>query len=495
MPWDANSSRPDSEATVLVRSGGGSSTTEVTQPTGGRILIVDDDRVLLNSLADFMRREGHEGIVTTSVTGALQTLDRNSCDLVISDVKTPADSDFELLRAVHQRWPDLLVVIVTAAGTIESAVRAVKLGAFDYLTKPINEGALRLLIQRALRHASVLRENRALRRQLEDRKKLDNVIGQTYRMQRVFDLVEAVADSKATVLMHGETGTGKSLIARSLHYRSHRRERPFVEVSCGAIPETLLESELFGHVKGAFTGALADKQGKFRYAEGGTVFLDEIPCASPASQAKLLRILQDKQFEPLGSNQTFTADVRVILATNVDLQKEVAEGRFREDLYYRINVVNIELPPLRERLADIPILAEHFLAHYCQQHGRRVLGFSEEVLQYMQRYHWPGNVRELENCVERAVVLTRNRHILKEDLPPQLLQTVETKARLLAASTARPLPLKDELAEPERRIIQAALDANEWNRGRTAEVLSINRTTLYKKMKRYGLLSPNGGRC
>lgn len=309
-------------------------------------------------------------------------------------------------------------------------------------------------------------------------------------MQRVFELVKTVADSKVTVLMRGETGTGKSLIARATHQLSQRCDRPFVEVSCGVIPETLLASELFGHTRGAFTGAVSDKDGKFRAAEGGTLFLDEVSCASPTLQIKLLRVLQEKQFEPLGSNQTLNADVRVILATNMDLQEEVRAGRFREDLYYRVNVVNIELPPLRERLSDIPPLAEHFLRTYTQNTSRRILGFSEDALECMQRYAWPGNVRELENCVKHTVVLTRNERILKEDLPPQVVRAAARPVGLFVPGESATLALKAALADPERQIILAALEANDWNRKQTAEELHVNRSTLYKKMKRFGIEPP-----
>jgi DNA-binding NtrC family response regulator len=283
-------------------------------------------------------------------------------------------------------------------------------------------------------------------------------------------------------------------VARAIHQRSQRRARPFVEISCGAIPETLLASELFGHVKGAFTGALADKDGKFRAADGGTIFLDEVACASPSLQVKLLRILQERQFEPLGSNRTATVDVRVILATNVNLAQEVEAGRFRPDLFYRINVVNIDLPPLRDRLTDIPLLAEHFLRKCAHQCGKRRLAFTEPALQCMQRYRWPGNVRELENCVERAVVLTRGEQIDVADLPPAVVRASESDATMFSADRGRPLTLKEALEEPEKRIIQAALEANAWNRQKTAAVLDVNRTTLYKKMKQYGLEEPRKGR-
>ncbi len=457
---------------------------------GARVLLVDDERAVLDSLTRFLTTDGHQVVGVGSASEALMELERSSFDVLIADVILRDGNGVDLLRTVRERWPDLLVVAMSGYGTVESAVEAMKLGAFEFLSKPVRMDAIRQVTRRAIEQQSLLRSNRSLRRVLDAPYSLEVPIGRTYQMQRVFDLIDAVADSKTTVLIHGETGTGKSLIARAIHQRSQRRSRPFVEISCGAIPETLLASELFGHVKGAFTGALSDKDGKFRAAEGGTIFLDEIACAPPSLQVKLLRVLQERQFEPLGSNRTYTADVRVILATNVDLAAEVQAGRFRADLYYRINVVNIELPPLRDRLTDIPLLAEHFLRKYSHQCGKRGLSFTEDALRCMQRYHWPGNVRELENCVERAVVLTRGQQIELADLPPVVIRASETSPALFSTQLGRPLTLKEALEEPERRIIRAALEANDWNRQKTAAVLNINRTTLYKKMKRYGLTRP-----
>ncbi len=463
-----------------------------------RVLLVDDERVVLESLKRFLAADSHNVVAVGSAKEALLELEHNTFDVMITDVILHDGNGVDLLRTVRQRWPELLVVAMSGYATIESAVEAMKVGAFEFLSKPVRMDEIRQVVARAVDQQDLLRANRSLRRVLDTPFNVDAIIGRTYQMQRVFDLIEAVADSKSTVLIHGETGTGKSLIARAIHQRSQRRGRPFVEVSCGAIPETLLESELFGHTKGAFTGALADKDGKFRAAEGGTIFLDEVACASPGLQVKLLRVLQDRQYEALGSNRTETADVRVVLATNTDLAREVEEGRFRADLYYRINVVTIELPPLRDRLTDIPLLAEHFLQKYAHQCGKHLLGFSEESLQAMQRYRWPGNVRELENCVERAVVLTRAHQIEKEDLPPNIVRAAESDISLFSAEHGRPLTLKEALAEPEKRIIEAALEANDWNRQKTAAVLDVNRTTLYKKMKSYGLLDagpkqPNAG--
>jgi DNA-binding NtrC family response regulator len=454
------------------------------------VLLVDDERMVLDALARFLESDGHEVFAVGSANEALIELERGTFDVMITDVILRDGNGVDLLRTVRDRWPDLLVVAMSGYGTIESAVEAMKVGAFEFLSKPVRADEIRQVARRAIEQQNLLRANRSLRRVLDSPFSFDTVIGRTYQMQKVFDLIEAVADSKTTVLIHGETGTGKSLIARAIHQRSQRRTRPFVEISCGAIPETLLASELFGHVRGAFTGALADKDGKFRAAEGGTIFLDEISCASPSLQVKLLRVLQDRQFEPVGSNKTATADVRVLLATNVDLQKEVDEGRFRSDLFYRINVVNIELPPLRDRLTDIPLLAEYFLQKSAHQCGKKQLSFTESALQCMQRYRWPGNVRELENCIERAVVLSRGTQIDKGDLPPNIVRAAESDVMLFSPDRGRPLTLKEALEEPERRIIQAALEANGWNRQKTAAVLDVNRTTLYKKMKNYGLMEP-----
>jgi DNA-binding NtrC family response regulator len=450
----------------------------------GRIFIVDDDRIILDSLGEFLRLEGYEADGATDVAGALEALGREPYNVVITDVNMPGADGFELLRIIGQRYPDVVVIMITGYGTIESAVEAIKMGAYDYLTKPIIDDEIRLVVERALNQQALVREVHTLRKQLDERYGLDSIVGHDYKMLKIFDLIEAVAGSKVTVLIQGESGTGKSLVARAIHHRSERRDKPFIEVSCGAIPETLLESELFGHVRGAFTGAVSNKEGKFKAADGGTLFLDEISTASPALQVKLLRAMQDRQFEPVGSNKTETVDVRVLLATNVDLEKEVAEGRFRQDLFYRINVVNITLPDLSSRIGDIPLLAQSFLRRYCGQMKKELLGFTDQAIEYLQRYHWPGNVRELENVVERAVVLTKSRHIDVDDLPPKL---VESAAATPAPDVYRPQSLKEALEEPEKRIIEAALRAHGWNRQATAQALDINRTTLYKKMKRYKL--------
>jgi len=461
-----------------------STATALAAAPKGRILIVDDDRIILDSLAEFLRLEDYEADGVTDVPGALSALERRPYNLAITDVNMPEADGFELLRVIRKRFPDVVVIMITGYGTIESAVEAIKLGAYDYLTKPIIDDEIKLVVERALNQQALVREVHSLRQQLDLRYGLDSIVGHDHKMLKMFDLIEAVADSKVTLLVQGDSGTGKSLVARVIHHRSERSDKPFVEVSCGAIPETLLDSELFGHVRGAFTGAVGDKHGKFTAADGGTLFLDAISAASPGLQVKLLRVLQEMQFEPVGSNKTETVDVRLILATNADLEQAVAQGVFRQDLFYRINVVNITLPGLGERIGDIPLLAKSFLARFCTEMRKEVLGLTDEAVQCLQRYSWPGNVRELENVMERAVVLTKNRHITVNDLPGKL---VEAAAAAPTGATYQATSLKAALEEPEKRIIEAALLANGWNRQLTAQALEINRTTLYKKMKRYNL--------
>lgn len=473
-----------------------------------RVLIVDDDPIVAESLADHLAQEGYEPSTALDATEAIRLLAAAEAPgeghrrprpfrVVLTDVNMPHTTGLDLLRHINEAHPSTVVLMLTGYGTIETAVEALRLGAVDYLTKPIVDEELAVALERALRQQALLAENQTLRQRLDERFGLDNIVGRDHRMTRIYDLIQAVAPSRTTVLMAGESGVGKSLIAHAIHHNSPRRDRPYVEISCGSIPETLLESELFGHVKGAFTGAHADKVGRFLAADGGTLFLDEINSASPGMQLKLLRVLQERRFEPVGSTETIEVDVRVVLATNQDLERLVAEGSFRQDLYYRINVVKIEVPPLRERVADVPMLAEHFLAKHSSELGRQIVGFSAEAMDALRRYPWPGNVRELQNAIERAAVLTRGQTIGLDDLP----ENIRTgDAGVLGGSLARrgaadpagdepwtPMPLEEALREPERRIILRALEANDWNRQRTADQLQINRTTLYKKMKAYGL--------
>lgn len=452
----------------------------------GSLLVVDDDRPLLDSMADYLRSLGHRTETASTCREAMIRMKEFPFDVVICDVNLPDQDGFSLLEWSRQQVPETQVILLTGFGTIESAVDAIRLGAFDYLTKPIIDDELNFSIARALGQRQIVSENRQLKQQLNQRFGLGNIVGHDYRMLKMFDLIESVADTRTTVLVLGESGTGKTLTARAIHQQSNRRDKPFIEVACGALPESLLESELFGHVAGAFTGATQDKPGKFLQANGGTIFLDEIGTASPALQVKLLRVLQDREFEPVGGSKTHKVDVRMILATNSDLEAEVKKGTFRQDLYYRINVVTLTQPSLRERVTDIPLLADHYLKDFVAQTGKPVTGFSENAMQLMQRYRWPGNVRELVNVIERAVVLTRNTVIQASDLPEHI-RADEPSLDHLGLAGGAGNHLKAALANPEKQLILEALEAHGWNRQDTAAALGINRTTLYKKMKKYDI--------
>ena len=493
-----------------------------------KILVADDDPIVAESLAEFLNDEGYNAVTAGDGREALNLLEQDQAapaddpaspaagpdriGLIVTDVNMPRCDGMTLLKEVRRRFKSVAVIVITGFGKIESAVEAVKLGAVDYLTKPVVDDELRIAVGKAIQHHALLAENQTLRSQLDQRFGMGNIVGADYRMQKVYDLIEAVAESKTTVLIEGESGTGKSMVARAIHTRSPHRAGPFVSFSCGAIPETLLESELFGHTKGAFTGAETDKPGKCLAADGGTLFIDEINSATPALQLKLLRVLQEKQFEPVGSTQTINVDVRFVLATNQPLADQVAKGAFREDLFYRINVVSIKLPPLRDRLGDIPHLVDFFLEKYRNETGKdRTIG--DDAVHALSHYRWPGNVRELENAVERAVVLSRGPVIGIDDLPDTVRHAAGATsvppptptpdngngtghgdpAAFIPALQGgwNPMPLNQALETPERQILLAALEANNWNRQTTARQLDINRTTLYKKIKHHNLAEPN----
>ena len=451
----------------------------------GSLLVVDDDKHICAAMADYLRSLGHRTETAMSCSQALSRIREFNFEVVLCDVNLGDQDGFHLLEWAVQNKPEMAVILITGYGTIESAVEAIRMGAFDYLTKPVIDDELNFSIQRALGQRKIVEENKNLRAQLDQKFGLSNIIGRDYKMTRMFDLMESVADTRTTVLILGENGTGKTITARAVHQLSSRREKPFIEVACGALPDTLLESELFGHVAGAFTGATHDKPGKFLQADGGTIFLDEVGTASAGLQVRLLRVLQDREFEPVGGHKTHKVDVRLVLATNENLEEKVRRGEFRQDLYYRINVVTITQPPLRERIGDIPLLVDADVREFNAQTGKHVKGFDEEALQWLQQHHWPGNVRELVNVVERAVVLSKSDVIGVRDLP-ETLRTESLEGRALAGRLVGG-NLKTALSHPERQLILEALDANGWNRQETARMLGINRTTLYKKMKRFDI--------
>jgi len=446
------------------------------------ILVVDDEPIILKSIEAMLQADGYEVGLARDAEEALDKLVGQPFDLVLTDVAMPGMSGIDLLKEVRAKTPDTVVVVITGYGNIEDAVTCTKLGAYDYLTKPLNDVDVKLAIERSLEQHRLQIENENLRRSLDDAFNFDNIISRDKKMWKVFDVVRAVAPTEASVLILGENGTGKSLLARAIHYNSPRRNKMLVEISCGALASNLLESELFGHARGSFTGAVSAKAGKFEVASGGTVFLDEIDTLSIALQVKLLRVLQDRQFERVGSNDTLTADVRIIAAANRDLEHLIEQDEFRRDLYYRLHVVSIELPQLKERLGDLSLLADHFIEKYAKLHHKPVVGVSKEALDSMAAYPWPGNIRELENAVERGVILCKGEYITLNDLPPSL-----SHDNLGQQKVGPIVSLRDEMNRYEKQIIEEALGRNGFNRNKTCRMLKINRTTLYNKMRRYSI--------
>jgi DNA-binding NtrC family response regulator len=425
-------------------------------------------------------------------TEALGVLSSQPIDLVLCDLKMPGINGIELVRQIHDLEPDLPCIVITGYGSAENSVEALRAGAFWYLEKPFEQERLdvvRRLVEQAIEHGRLKVENRMLQTALRTRYKFDNIIGKSAALQHVLSIVEKVADTESTVLVTGESGTGKELIARALHYNSRRAEHMLVTVNCGAIPEELLESELFGHVKGAFTNATHNREGRFSVADGGTIFLDEIGDMSPNLQVKLLRVIQERTFEPVGSSTTQKVDVRIIAATNQDLPKLIEAKQFREDLYYRLNVLPIEVPPLRQRRDDIPLLVHHFLDVATQERNLRVDTISDDALQRLIEYDWPGNVRQLENVMERVAVLCSNGEIGIDDLP----DTIRSPERPRGFAPVVPptgISLNGAIEELETDLITQALEHTDWNKNKAAQLLGLNRTTLLEKIKKRGLKPP-----
>jgi DNA-binding NtrC family response regulator len=447
-----------------------------------RVLIVDDEAAQREMAGGFLRKQGFDVALAAGGPEALEVLRREPVGLLLTDYRMPGMSGLELVAEARRLNPELPVVVMTAYGSIENAVAAMKAGAYDYLTKPIHLEALLHLVRKAHERERLLVENRELKERLHGRYRLEGIVAESGKMQEALSIVHRVAPSTATVLIRGESGTGKELIAQAIHYQSPRAEGPLVKVNCAALPETLLESELFGHVRGAFTGAVADKPGRFEAAHGGTVFLDEIGDVSPAVQAKLLRVLQEKEFERVGSNRPVKVDVRVVAATNQDLDAAVREKQFREDLYFRLNVVSIPIPPLRERREDILPLAEAFLKKYAAENDKPIRGLTREARHALLAYEYPGNVRELENAVERAVVLTRSDAIDLEDLPLAFHDAVAAPAEAPQADS-----LPGQLEALERRLIEDALARAGGVQTRAAELLGIGERALRYKLHKLGL--------
>ncbi len=447
-----------------------------------KILIIDDDASLRRVLEYNLQEEGYEVFACASGEEGLGLADEHEPELVITDMKMSGMDGFQVLREIKGRTPDTLVIIITAFGAIDAAVQAMKLGAYDYITKPFNREALKLTVKKALQMSGLSAENRRLKDDLNGRVEFRNIIGISPAMEQVFAMVRRVADTEASVLITGESGTGKELVAKAIHGLSARRTAPFVAVNCAAIPRDLLESELFGHVKGAFTGAVRDNQGKFRLADGGTIFLDEVGELPLELQPKLLRALQEKTVEPVGGNMSHKLDVRVLAATNADLEKAISGGNFREDLYYRIAVIPIHLPPLRERREDIPLLVRHFAA----KRGGGNIAFSKDVLDAMGRYPWPGNIRELENTVERLLIMREGNSISLDELPEKIRSGGVNKA----GSIVNLPPEGYSLEQLEREIVCEALERNGWNQTSAARFLRIPRHVLIYRMEKYGIETP-----
>jgi two-component system response regulator AtoC len=445
------------------------------------VLVVDDDVITCNLLEEVLSKEGY--LVDKALSGqeAIQKGETQLFDVVLSDIRMAEVDGMAVLKAFKQKSPDTIVIMMTAFGSIETAIQAIKEGAFDYVSKPFKLDEIKLTIQRALEQRELFKENILYRQELITKYKLENIVGRSPQMLKIYKTIARVADTKSTVLITGESGTGKELIARAIHYNSSRASRPFIAIDCSSLAENLLESELFGHVRGAFTGAIANKRGLFEEANNGTCFLDEIGDISLAMQAKLLRVLQEHEIKRVGGTDTIKIDVRIIAATNKNLEELVAEKKFREDLFYRLNVVTIHLPPLRERPEDIELLAEHFLNKFATENNKPVPHLSKEALELLKRYNWPGNVRELENVIERAVTLAQRPLILPEDLPRRIRQEESSP------SSVGFLPSKIPLSELEKIYIKKVLEETGGNKKKAAEILGIDRRTLYRMAARYGL--------
>jgi DNA-binding NtrC family response regulator len=443
------------------------------------ILIVEDDPTVGESLSLLFKKKGYNVVLASNGKEGLNLFRQEIIDLVITDLVMPKMDGIELLKAIKDKKPETEVVVISAQGSIEKAVQAMKLGAFDFIEKPINPRVISLLIERALEKQTLILQNRDLISRLEDRFHLRNIIGRSEKMLKIFELIRHIAPYDSSVLIIGESGTGKELIANAIHYNSPRASKPFIKVSCASLSEGIIESELFGHEKGAFTGAISSRKGRFEIAHEGTLFLDEVEDIPPSTQIKLLRVLQEGEFERVGGNKTIKVDIRVIAASNRDLQEEVRKGRFREDLYYRLNVVNIKLPPLRERKEDIPFLVNFFIGKFNDKYGMKVKGVSQRAMNILMDYDWMGNVRELENTIESALVVN-NPEVLDIQHLPQEIKEFKEKPEMISIKIGTPLE------EVEKEMIIRTLKATKGNKVRAAKLLGINVRTIHRKLEEIG---------
>jgi two-component system response regulator PilR (NtrC family) len=451
----------------------------------GIIHIIDDEPVIHDVLGQLLTTEGYEAEFSASGEEGLAKHSAGSFDLTLLDLLMPGLDGIEVLRRLKKVDPQALVIIITAYGSVESAIAAMKMGAFDYVQKPFKNDDLVLTIARAIEHRRLREENLRLRGELRQKFSFEKIIGKSQPMQAVFELIRAAAPTRSTILVQGESGTGKELVARAIHQASNRASSPFVIVNSGSLPPDLLESHLFGHVKGAFTGAVTLKKGLFEEADNGTLFFDEISSLNPETQAKLLRVLQEKEFMRLGGTKTIKVDVRIIAATNTDLEELIRAKMFRQDLYYRLNVIKLVMPPLRERREDIPLLVKHFVEIYGQENNKEIDGVSEDVLELFDGYDWPGNVRELENLIERAIVLSPSRVLTRSALPPFFLRTGPDEA--LPSDSGESLDFKERTQAYQRKIILAALRQTKGVQNKAAQLLGIKATTLNEMIKRLGI--------
>ncbi len=456
-----------------------------TSAESGRVLVIDDEPVVVDVLRELLLKQGYEIEVAGDAAAGRQCLEQQHWDAILLDVMLPDADGMQVLRWIRERNPNLAVVMITAFATVESAVDAMKAGAFHYVTKPFNNEEVRNLVSRAVQTSRLRRENKNLRRALEERFRFERIIGKSRAMQELYSFIEQVAPSRSTVLIQGESGTGKELVAQAIHRQSPRKEKPFIVVNSSSIPTELLEDNLFGHVKGAFTGATADRQGLFSAADGGTILFDEVTTISSDVQAKLLRVMQNREFIPLGSVEPRTVDVRILAATNEDIRTLVKDGGFREDLYYRLNVLSVTVPPLRHRLEDLPLLVTHFLRKYNAENEKQVESIETGALERLLSYLWPGNVRELENVIERGVVLAQGAQIELSSLPKDL----EEGAVVPSAASSLPegVGLYEAVGRYERQLIESALRRAGGVQKQAAKILGLKPTTLNEKIKRLGI--------